>query len=136
MMKNAFYFTLKALFVLKVFSFLSWLFGPVEERLDWKDKVDFKIHDIETWLANNCNTHISNISKSKAHKTVKFGRLIEYDTRIIFLENHTQNVGEELFSDPFLKNQNWSYLWINSLKFYTVCFYCMAKSRAAKIYWN
>ena len=29
MMKNAFYFTLKALFVLKLFKFLSWLFGHV-----------------------------------------------------------------------------------------------------------
>ena len=31
MMKNAFYFTLKALFVLKIFKFLSPLFGPVEK---------------------------------------------------------------------------------------------------------
>ena len=29
MMKNAFYFILKALFVLKIFKFLSWLFGQV-----------------------------------------------------------------------------------------------------------
>ena len=28
-MKNAFYFILKALFVLKIFKFLSWLFGHV-----------------------------------------------------------------------------------------------------------
>ena len=34
MMKNAFYFTLKALFVLKRFKFLSWLFGHVKKRLD------------------------------------------------------------------------------------------------------
>ena len=31
MMKNAFYFTLKALFVLKIFKFLSWLSGHVEK---------------------------------------------------------------------------------------------------------
>ena len=30
-MKNAFYFILKALFVLKIFKFLSWHFGQVEE---------------------------------------------------------------------------------------------------------
>ena len=36
MMKNAFYFALKALFVLKIFKFLSWLFGHVEKRLDQK----------------------------------------------------------------------------------------------------
>ena len=29
MMKNAFYFTLKALFVLKILKFLFWIFGPV-----------------------------------------------------------------------------------------------------------
>ena len=29
MMKNVFHFTLKALFVLKIFKFLSWLFGHV-----------------------------------------------------------------------------------------------------------
>ena len=31
MMKNAFYFILKALFVFKIFKFLSWHFGHVEE---------------------------------------------------------------------------------------------------------
>ena len=38
------------------------------------------------------------------------------------LKNQTQNVVEKLFPDPFLKNQNWDYLWINSLKFYAICF--------------
>ena len=33
-MKNAFYFILKALFVLILFKILSWLFGHVEKRLD------------------------------------------------------------------------------------------------------
>ena len=31
MMKNAFYFTIKAIFILKIFKFLSWLFGHVEK---------------------------------------------------------------------------------------------------------
>ena len=31
-MKNAFYFILKAIFVLKIFKFLSWYFGHVEEK--------------------------------------------------------------------------------------------------------
>ena len=34
MMKNAFYFILKALSVLKIFKFLSCLFGPVAKQLD------------------------------------------------------------------------------------------------------
>ena len=43
-MKNAYYFTLKALFVLKISKFMSGLLGYVEERLDKKDKVNFKIY--------------------------------------------------------------------------------------------
>ena len=31
MIKNAFYFMLKALFVLKIFKLLSWLFGQMEK---------------------------------------------------------------------------------------------------------
>ena len=56
---------------------------------------------------------------------MKFGQLIDYNMRNIFLKNHTQNVVEKLFLDPFPKNQNQAYFWINSLKFYTACFYYM-----------
>ena len=64
---------------------------------------------------------LSNISRIK----IKFGQLIEYNMRHIFLKNHTQNMVEKLLPGPFLKNRNGAYLWINSLKFYTVCFHCM-----------
>ena len=37
-----------------------------------------------------------------------------------------QNVVEKLVPDPFLKNEDWAYLCINSLKFYTVSFHCIA----------
>ena len=33
---------------------------------------------------------------------------------------------QKLVPDPFLKNEYGAYFWINSLKFYTVCFYYMA----------
>ena len=58
MMNNAFYFTLKALFVLKMFKLLSWLFGHVLKRLGWKNKVNLEIYDVTAWLRNNCNIHI------------------------------------------------------------------------------
>ena len=32
---------------------------------------------------------------------------------------------EKLFPDPFLNTRNWAYIWINSLRFYAVCFYCI-----------
>ena len=58
-MKNGFYFTLKALFILEIHKFLSWLFEQVEKLFDQKDKVNFKIYDVTTWLTNNCNTQIT-----------------------------------------------------------------------------
>ena len=57
--------------------------------------------------------------------------------RNIFLEKScTKCGGYKLVPDPFLKNQIWAYLWINSLKLYTVWFYCMSKLRTNRIYWN
>ena len=63
MMKNAFYFILKVLFVLKIFKFLSRLFGHVQKWLDQKDKVSFEIYDVTFWLTDNCNTHIAQYLK-------------------------------------------------------------------------
>ena len=64
---------------------------------------------------------------------MKYGQLIEYNMRTIYHKNHTQNAVEKLFPDPVLKNQNWAYLWINSLKFYTVCFYHMSHWGLSKL---
>ena len=44
---------------------------------------------------------LPNISRSKGNQTMKFNQLIEHNMR-----NHTQNVLEKLFPDPYLKNQN------------------------------
>ena len=59
MMKNTFYFTIKALFVIKIFKFLPWLVGHVKKRLDSKYKVNFKIYDVTAWFTHNCNTYIA-----------------------------------------------------------------------------
>ena len=55
--KNAFDLILKAHFVLKIFKFLSWLFDHAEKSASL-ERFNFKIHDVTTWLINNCNTHI------------------------------------------------------------------------------
>ena len=39
-------------------NFLSGIFGHVEKRINKKDKVNFKIYNVTTWLTKNCNTHI------------------------------------------------------------------------------
>ena len=47
---------------------------------------------------------------------MKFRQLIEYNMRDIFLEKSYRKCGGE---DSLI------HLWINSLQFYTVCFYCI-----------
>ena len=44
MMKNTFYLTLKSLFILKKFKFLSLIFGHVEKQFDYM--VNFKIYKV------------------------------------------------------------------------------------------
>ena len=56
--ENAFYFTLKAILVLKIFKFSSWHFGQTEKRLDRKYEVNVKVYGITSWLKKNCNTYI------------------------------------------------------------------------------
>ena len=50
----------------------------------------------------------------------------------MLLKHDTQNVIEKPFSEHFLKNQNQAYFWINSLKFYTVYFYCIPSCKQSK----
>ena len=61
MMRNAFYFILKALFILKYLSFYHEFLG-------------------------NCNTHILDISGSKSNQAIKLGQLIDSDKVNIFLK--------------------------------------------------
>ena len=91
-MKDAFYFTSKALFVLKIFKFFSWLFGRVAKRLHFK--VNFKIFDATAWLTIVIHI-LPSISRSKDHQTVKFGQLIDYNMRNIFLEKSYTKCGGE-----------------------------------------
>ena len=65
MLKNTFCFVWEALFVLKIFRFLSWLFGHVEKRLDQKDGVNLNIYDVTAWERNNCKTHIAQYLKKQ-----------------------------------------------------------------------
>ena len=58
MMKKHFYFTLKALLVLKIFIFLYYFSRHVEKQLHQKDTVNFKIFDVTTLVKNSCNTYI------------------------------------------------------------------------------
>ena len=78
-MRNNFYFVLKTLFVLEVFTFLSWLFDYVEKRLNKKALVIFKIYDVMGW--------------TRKRKPMLLGQIIEYNMRnIFFLKSYIQNM--------------------------------------------
>ena len=47
---------------------------------------------------------LPNISRSKGSQAMKFGHVVEYNMRNIFVEK-LQNVLEKLFADPYLKYQ-------------------------------
>ena len=104
MMKNAFCFTSKALFVLKIFKSLSWLFGHVGKRLDKKDQVIFNFMTSQPGQQTTVICISPNISRSKGNQTTKFGQLTECNMRNIFLEKSFTKCGRETNPDPFLKN--------------------------------
>ena len=75
MMKNAFYSILKALFILKIFKFLSWRFGHVE-----KNGLIRKISLVSKFMTSQPGKQtiiihiLPNISRSKDNQTMKFGQ--------------------------------------------------------------
>ena len=111
MMKDAFYFKLKAQSVLNIFEFLSLIFGNVEKQSDQKDEVNFKISDVTIWVQHGKQTIaiyiFPSISRSKGNQTMKFNQLTEYKMRNIFPEKIYQKCGGETIPrHPFLKNKN------------------------------
>ena len=109
-MKNAFYFILKAFFVLKTFKYLSFdilicLFDILvmqKKRLDQKDTVNFEIDEAKAWLTNNENTHIAQDLSNKGNETIKLGQLIQDKKKIFYLKNHAENEARRLIPDLFL----------------------------------
>ena len=49
---------------------------------------------------------LPNISSVEGNQTVKFGQLMKYITRNIFLKNNAGNVVGSLVPDPHIKNKN------------------------------
>ena len=102
MMKNVFYFTSKALCVLKIFKFLTWLFGHVSKWLDKKDKVNLKFYGATAWLTNIVKHILPNASRSKGNQTMKFSQLTECHINIFLEKSYTKCDGETS-SRPFSK---------------------------------
>ena len=94
MMKNAFYFTLKAIFVLNIFKFLPWLFGHVENSLIRRIELISKFMTSQPGKQTIAIQILPNISRTIGKQKMKFDQLIEYNTRrdAYFFKNQTQNV--------------------------------------------
>ena len=72
MMKNAFYFILKALSILKIFKFLPKLFGQIGKRASKKAMNNFKIYASHSGQQITTVHILPNISRSKRKQTMKF----------------------------------------------------------------
>ena len=104
LMKNAFYFNLKTLFVLsRYLNFcLVFLFMQKKQLDQQKDMVNFKIYDVVIWLTNNSTHILPSISRSKSNQTMKFGHLKEYNKRNTFLQKSCRTLGRgNQFQTPF-----------------------------------
>ena len=134
-MKNAFYLTSKALLVLKIFKFLSWLFGHAAKQLDKKDKVNFKFYDVTAWLVNNRNTDIAQYFK-KGNQTMKFGQVIECNMINIFLEKSYWKCDGETTPRPFSEKLKLSISLDQQSKVLYSLFLLYAKLRAIETYWK
>ena len=106
-MKSIFCFTLKQLLVLTIFTFLSCLFD----------------HNLEN---KQFQYTLCDILKCKTNQKMKFGQLIEFNMRSIFIQKSCTKYTGNTIARPFLKSRTWVYLWIKSLNFYTVYFYCIS----------
>ena len=94
LMKNAFCFTLKALFVLKTF-------GHIEKRFDKEDQVNFKFISSRRRKQTSATYILPDISRSNRNQTIKFSQLIEYIVKNIFLDKSYTKWGGEAISKPF-----------------------------------
>ena len=126
MMKNAFCFTWKALFVLKIFEFLSWLFGRREISKFMTSKPGKQTIAIHILLY---------ISRSKNNQAAKFSQLID-NMRKILLEKSYPKCGGETSPKLLSKKSKLSI----SLNQYSKAFHRLvilyARLRAIEMYWN
>ena len=119
----------------KLFSFSRYLsfcrdFSVIQKKqLDQKAKVNFKFHDVTTWLKNNCNIHIAQYCKA-----MKFGHLIEYNMRIFFFEkSFTKCAGETIPRHLSIKSK-FSRSLDQCCKVLNTLLLCYANLRAIKIH--
>ena len=131
--KNAFYFTLKALFGFKMFKLLLFL---VMEKIGLISKIRLISNFVTSQLGQQTTAIyiLINISRSKCNQIIKFGQLIEYKMRNIFLETSYTKCDGETIPRPFSKKAKASISLDQSSKVLYSLFLLYAKLRTSKIY--
>ena len=109
MTKNAIYLTLKALFVLKIFQFLSRLFGHVQNDFIRKRRSISKFMTSKPGKQTITINILPNMPRRKRNQTVTFAKLIEPNMTKVFHEKSFTKCGGETILKPFLKNRNCLY---------------------------
>ena len=82
MMRNAFYFGLKALFVLKIFVLTFWSC----RKTTWLERLISKFMTSQPGKQIIAIHMLPNISRSKGNQTTKFGQSMKYNLRNIYLQ--------------------------------------------------
>ena len=85
---------------MSLFFFYPDFLGHTGKQFDKKVTVNFKTYDFTDWEQIITIHILPNISRSKAKQTMKFGQLIAYNMKNIFLEkSYTNRLVEKLFPD-------------------------------------
>ena len=101
--KNVFYFILKALFVLKIFVFVTTFWSYRKNGLIRKMRLISKFMTSQPGSQTIAIHILPNISQSKGNQTMKFGQLTEHNKRNIFSsKSYAENEARRLVPDLFL----------------------------------
>ena len=113
-----------SIFVLTLFMYKDGLIRKLRSTSNlWR-------HNLDNKQLQYTNTHIARYLKKSLQPDNEIGSVN------IFLQKSCTKYGDKTSPRPSRQNQIWANNWIYSLKFHTVCFHCMFKSRATKTYWN
>ena len=97
MMKNAFYFTLKAPFALKISTFCLDFLVMQKSGLIRKARLILTFTTSQHGSKTIAIHILINISRSKGNQAIKLGQLIEYNMKNTFLEkSHTKCGGQTI----------------------------------------
>ena len=103
MMINAFYFTLKALFILTILYLNFCLAFLVMFKNGWIKKIRLILKFMASQPGKQTIAILSSISRIKDHQTLEFGHVIVCNLRNIFYEKSYTKHGGKAISRPFSK---------------------------------